>query len=276
MKSGAISVRGVRHWFSSGRDSFRQVLDDVSFDVAPGEFVALVGPSGCGKTTLLNMIAGFQPVYQGEVTIDAKPVNRIQAGKVAFMFATDNLLPWRSALANVTLPLEIGATTSRRDRVDRARQLLERVGLAGFEDYSVARLSQGMRQRVALARTLATDASVILMDEPFGALDAQTRVVVQNEFSRVWETTGRTVLLVTHDLTEAIALADRVVVMSARPGRVKSQYVISIPRPRVVFDLPSNPDYVRLLAAIWQDLRQNLVDVSPLQQTDRSSGEGVA
>lgn len=259
---GTITVRQVSHWFEAGNGRFRQVLDAVSVDVRRGEFVSLVGPSGCGKTTLLNMLAGFLPVNEGQITIDGTPVRGIQAGRVAFMFATDNLLPWRTAEANVTLPMEVAGAAPNAERLAKAHRILERVGLHGFEQYPVNRLSQGMRQRVALARTLATDADIILMDEPFGALDAQTRVVVQNEFAHVWESTGKTVLLVTHDLTEAIALSDRVIVMSARPGRIKAEYRIGLARPRIVFDLPSDPEYVRLYSSIWGDLRQTLEQVN--------------
>jgi NitT/TauT family transport system ATP-binding protein len=236
-------------------------VNNVSLDVAPGEFVSIIGPSGCGKTTLLNLLAGFIQPTHGELYIDSEKVTRVQGQRLSFMFARDNLFPWRTSLANVSFPMEVGpqkAKSSARDIKRRATQLLERVGLEGSENKYPHELSHGMRQRVALARTLATSSQLILMDEPFGALDAQTRVLVEDEFAKIWEQDRPSVLMVTHDLKEEIALSDRIVVMTHRPARIKAIYKVSIPRPRVVLDLPNSPEFHELYAQLWADLRPEI------------------
>ena len=260
-----ISIREVTHYFA--QDSIDQndstiAVSGVSLDIAPGEFVSIIGPSGCGKTTLLNLLAGFLEPTRGELLIDARTVGGVQGKTVSFMFARDALYPWRSALANVCFPMEVGQRRenklSRAEMRARAMELLELVGLQDAAGKYPSELSQGMRQRVALARTLATDSDVILMDEPFGALDAQTRVLVQDEFARIWEAQRPTVLMVTHDLTEAIALSDRIFVMTHRPARIKSIYSVPIARPRVVLDLPRLDAFHTLYSSLWSDLRQEL------------------
>lgn len=256
-----IVVNGVSHVFRKGpADDGTVALQNVSLSVQAGEFVSLIGPSGCGKTTLLNMIAGFISPTSGRVLLNGHKVAGIQSRQVAFMFAKDNLLPWRTAAANVRLPMELhDSKPDRSTRDAHADDLLARVGLEGFGERYPYELSHGMRQRVALARTLATDSDVVLMDEPFGALDAQTRVLVQDEFSHMWDTLDKTVLMVTHDLTEAIALSDRVLVMSSRPGHIKNTYAINLPRPRIVLELPGEPEYQRLHGALWRELKDELV-----------------
>jgi NitT/TauT family transport system ATP-binding protein len=237
------------------------VLRDISFSVAEGEFVSIIGPSGCGKTTALNMLAGFIKASEGSVRIDGQEVDGVQSGRVAFMFSQDALYPWRTALENVLFPLECGLAKRHlqgKSAADYAGELLELVGLGAARGKYPHQLSQGMRQRVALARMIACDSDILLMDEPFGALDAQTRVVVQAEFSRIWEQYSKTVLMVTHDLTEAIALSDRIVVMSHRPGRIKRIYEVGIERPRSVLDLPTTKRFHELYAALWDDLRPEL------------------
>ena len=262
-----ISISNVSHRFDGAdqpdepgiADPF--VLRDVSMTVSEGEFVSLIGPSGCGKTTLLNMLAGFVQASQGSVRIDGKEVDGVQSGRAAFMFAQDALFSWRTALENVLFPLECGRGTRHlagKSAAQYAGELLEMVGLGGARGKYPHQLSQGMRQRVALARMIACDSELLLMDEPFGALDAQTRVLVQAEFSRIWEQYSKTVLMVTHDLTEAIALSDRIVVMSHRPGRIKQVYEVGIPRPRSVLDLPTTARFHELYAALWNDLRPEL------------------
>ena len=262
-----ISISHVSHRFESG-DGAAQVdgvsafvLEDVSLTVSEGEFVSLIGPSGCGKTTLLNLLAGFVEGTTGSVQIDGRDVNGIQSRRASFMFAQDALYPWRTATQNVTFPLECGCggrLIEGKGAEAYARELLDLVGLAGAGHKYPHQLSQGMRQRVALARMLACDSDLLLMDEPFGALDAQTRVLVQSEFSRIWERYSKTVLMVTHDLTEAIALSDRIIVMSHRPGTIKRIYNVDIPRPRDVLALPTTPRFHELYAALWADLRQEL------------------
>jgi NitT/TauT family transport system ATP-binding protein len=237
------------------------VLRDVSFSVADGEFISIIGPSGCGKTTLLNLLAGFAERSVGSVQIEGNDVNGIQTGRVGFMFSQDALFPWRTALENITFPLECGRGSRLRNGKSLAAyagELLELVHLGGAKGKYPHELSQGMRQRVALARMIACDSDILLMDEPFGALDAQTRVSVQAEFSAIWEKYSKTVLMVTHDLTEAITLSDRIVVMSHRPGRIKKIYEVGIERPRAVLELPTTPRFHELYASLWDDLRPEL------------------
>ena len=262
-----ISISRVFHRFDRGDEvphdggAVAFVLQDVSLTVSEGEFVSLIGPSGCGKTTLLNLLAGFVEGTTGSVRIDGREVNGIQSRRVAFMFAQDALYPWRTAIQNVTFPLECGCggrLIEGKGAEGYARELLDLVGLGGAGHKYPHQLSQGMRQRVALARMLACDSELLLMDEPFGALDAQTRVLVQSEFSRIWERYSKTVLMVTHDLTEAIALSDRIVVMSHRPGTIKRIYNVDIARPRDVLALPTTARFHELYAALWADLRQEL------------------
>lgn len=238
-----ISFRDVRQVFrlsgrgGDGSAANRELvaLQDVNVDIQAGQFVALVGASGCGKTTMLNMLAGLVEPTHGEVRLDGRPP-QLPNMDIGYMFARDALLPWRTARKNVELPLETRGW-GRRERRERAEEMLELVGLKGRESQYRLQLSQGMRQRVALARTLAPDPSLLLMDEPFAALDARTKLTLQAEFLRIWEhnQTGdrrKTVIFVTHDLQEAVLLADRVIVMLPHPGRVAEDRVIDLPRPR--------------------------------------------
>jgi NitT/TauT family transport system ATP-binding protein len=217
--------------------------------------VSIVGPSGCGKTTLLNMLAGLVKPSRGEVKIDGRPVTQVGGPDIGYMFAKDNLLPWRNVLRNVELGLEF---TRDKDRHERAREYIKLVGLEGFEKHYPDQLSHGMRQRAALARTLVKAPKILLMDEPFGALDAQTRTIMQDHFLQLWDTYKSTVVFVTHDLVEAIALSDRVLVFSSRPGRIKSEYRIPFPRPRLVEDLQVDPSFQELFRAIWNDLKDEI------------------
>ena len=250
-----IEVDRVTHHFETDG---RRVLavDDVTLQVPKGQFISVVGPSGCGKTTMLNMVAGLIQPTEGEVRLDG--VTCLSGNKqVGYMIARDGLLPWRTARKNVEFGLELRGMR-RAERHERARELLRLVGLEGFERSFPKQLSQGMRQRVAVARTLATDPEVFLLDEPFAALDAQTRVLLQNEFLRIWEELGNTVMFVTHDLTEAIALADRVVVFSARPGRIKLDIEVGLPRPRDVATIRFDEEFNRISETIWEALRDEV------------------
>ncbi|MDB5999120.1 MAG: uncharacterized protein JWP52_819 [Rhizobacter sp.] len=233
------------------------VLDSVSLQVKRGEFVSIVGPSGCGKSTILNFIAGLAASRgDGSIRLEGRLVSGVQP-RIGYMFQSHGLLPWRSVAANVELGLEL-AGVSRTERRERAHELLAQLGLKGFEDHLPAELSGGMRQRVALARTLAIDPDVLLMDEPFGALDAHTKLLVQQTFLAHWEKHRKTVVFVTHDLAEAIALSDRIVVLTARPARVMAVYDVKLPRPRDPVALRGHPHAVRLWDQLWTDLRQEL------------------
>ena len=241
----------------------RLVLQDVSLSVAAGEVVALIGPSGCGKTTVLNCVAGLLSPTAGTVTFNGVTVSGIQAPKIAYMMARDALFPWRTALQNVQLSLEV--VRAKEDIDAKARNALKLVGLAGFENHFPTQLSHGMRQRVALARTLAVGASTWVMDEPFSALDAFTRASIHSLFSEIREAEGKTVLLVTHDLAEAILLADQIAVMGTRPGRIKQVYTVPFPRPRHLMELQGAQEFGSLYAQLWNDLRVEIVpDVDDL------------
>jgi NitT/TauT family transport system ATP-binding protein len=255
-KNGArIEIQGVSHAFSKNGQSAPVVaLDDVDLEIPAGQFVAFVGPSGCGKTTLLNMIAGLLHPLVGTIRVNDDTIDG-PSRHTSFMFARDGLLPWRTALQNVELGLEI-RHMSRRDRATRAREVLALVGLADFETSFPHQLSQGMRQRVAIARTLATEPDTVLMDEPFAALDAQTKIRIQSEFIRIWEGSGQTVVFVTHDLSEAILLADRVITFAPRPGRIVDDIQIDLPRPRNIEELRFDPRYVDTYAALWDTLKK--------------------
>jgi NitT/TauT family transport system ATP-binding protein len=229
-------------------------LDDVSLDIAPGEFVSIVGPSGCGKTTLLNIAAGLiaSDTHEGQCRMLGKAPTSGNRD-VAYMLARDALCPWRTALANVELAGEIrGQPMPRRREV--ARTLLQRVGLGAFENSYPKHLSHGMRQRVALARTFSMDSTILLMDEPFGALDSLTKIQLEEVLLDLWQAQAKTVMFVTHDLSEAVALSDRVVVMSARPGRIVADIRVDLPRPRSVKSLQKDPAFHRLHAQVWEKL----------------------
>lgn len=217
----------------------RRILDDVSLTVEPGEFLVLIGKSGCGKTTVLNVLSGLLTPETGEITVGGRPVGDPQVS-IGYMFARDALMPWRTALRNVELALEL-AKVPARERRARAHQMLDRVQLGDAVKKYPWQLSQGMRQRVALARTWVAGPQVLLMDEPFAALDAQTRARISKEFMDVWREDRKTVLFVTHDLNEALLLADRVVVMGA--GKVVAEIDVPFARPRIAEDLQADPAF---------------------------------
>ena len=245
-----------------------EALAEVSLDVGKGEFVAIVGPSGCGKTTLLNAIAGLLDpedcAVSGRILVDGAEPGRRPRREVnlGYVFQRDALLPWQTIAQNVEVGLVI-RDMPEHERRERVAALIDMAGLAGFERYYPHQVSGGMRQRASLVRTLAYDPQVILMDEPFGALDAQNRMLLQSELLRIWQLTPRTILFVTHDLAEAIVLAQRVVVMSRRPGRIKAIHRIDLPYPRDAFALRGTPEFGRLETTIWQGLRDEFRAVPP-------------
>lgn len=230
----------------------RQVLAlaDVSLALADGEFVAIVGPSGCGKTTLLNIVAGLLPYDRGTVAIDGRRVSGPGTDR-AVVFQHASLLPWRTVAGNIRYGMELHGRFGRAALRERTAAFVRLVGLAGFERHYPSELSGGMQQRVNLARALAADPVVLLMDEPFAALDAQTREHMQSELLKIWSQARKTVLFITHQINEAIYLADRVVVMSARPGRVKGIFTVPFDRPRTL-GVKRDPRFVQLEDAIWR------------------------
>jgi len=243
-------MRDVSVRFSAGAAEPMLAVDGVSFSVRAGEFLSLVGPSGCGKTTVLNVLTGLLAQgVEGCTEILGQPP-RPGNPDVAYMLARDSLLPWRTAVGNASYGMEIRGVPAK-EREGIARDLLRRVGLAGFEDAYPKALSHGMRQRCALARTFALGSPVFLMDEPFGALDAQTKLLLEEVLLDLWSSARRTVVFVTHDLAEAVALSDRVIVMSARPGRIVADVPISLPRPRWVRALQKSPQFHEVYSQLW-------------------------
>jgi NitT/TauT family transport system ATP-binding protein len=231
-------------------------LQNLSLDVAKGEFVSIVGPSGCGKSTFLNILLGLIPPDSGEMELNGRRIHGPGQDR-AMVFQEFGLLPWRTVLGNVELGLELKGVDSERRR-RRAMELIDMAGLAGFASHYPHELSGGMKQRVGLARALATDPEVLLMDEPFAALDAQTRDLMQTELLQVWEKTHKTVLFVTHSIEEAAYLSDRVVVMSARPGRIKQTLKVRLPRPRD-YEMRLTAEFNDLKSQIWEILKEELL-----------------
>jgi NitT/TauT family transport system ATP-binding protein len=233
-------------------------IKDVDLDVAAGEFVSIVGPTGCGKSTLLNVVAGLLKPSSGTVRIAGGPLSGInrQAG---YMFQSEALMPWRTALANVTAGLEFRGV-SREEARHRGEDWLARVGLAGFGDRYPHQLSGGMRKRTALAQMLILDPQILLMDEPFSALDIQTRQLMENELLELWSADRKSVIFITHDLEEAIALSDRVVVLSAGPAAHPiGEFVIDLPRPRDVAEIRHSPRFIELHDRIWHSMKEEVL-----------------
>jgi NitT/TauT family transport system ATP-binding protein len=226
-----------------------EVLRSIDLQIERGAFISVVGPSGCGKTTFLRIVAGLEASTSGQVLLDGRAVHR-PGGDRGFVFQSDNLLPWRTVISNAMIGPEVAGKNGAAER-RRTLDLLKLVGLAGFEDYYPRQLSGGMRQRVNLARALAIDPEILLMDEPFSALDAQTREIMQTELMRIWEQGRKTVLFVTHQIDEAVFLSDRVLVFARRPGRLQEIVDIDLPRPRAL-SLKRTPVFVRYVDHIWR------------------------
>lgn len=247
-----LTIEGVGKEFIA-RGKKIVALEGLDLDVSEGEFLTIVGPSGCGKSTLLNLIVGLMRSTSGRITFRGAPIDGI-CTKIGYVTQKDNLLPWRTLVENVEIALEIRGESNSARRT-RAREYIDRVGLAGFEEHYPHELSGGMRQRANIIRTLIYDPELILMDEPFGPLDAQTRIVLQDQLLTLWAASKKTIIFITHDLIEAITLADRVVLMSSRPGRIKSIETVSIPRPRDVFKIHESEQFRALYERLWQQLR---------------------
>jgi NitT/TauT family transport system ATP-binding protein len=252
----AISLRRATKRFPTLDGAGFTAIRDVDLEVADGEFVSIVGPTGCGKSTTLSLVSGLEPATAGTVSVHGSPVTAIPDG-VGYMFQADAVLPWKNVLDNVAIGLRYRGV-AKNEAHAKARDWLARVGLTGFEDRYPHQLSGGMRKRVALAQTMITEPSLLLLDEPFGALDVQTRELMQNELLQLWSGTGAAVVFVTHDLTEAISLADRVVVMTAGPATVKDVVRIDLPRPRDVEEIRLTPEFVEIYKRVWDSLREEV------------------
>jgi NitT/TauT family transport system ATP-binding protein len=286
-----IELRGATKRFRSSSGGIHTAVRDLNMTVRAGEFVAVVGPTGCGKSTTLSLISGLEPASAGEVVVNGRPVDGIPDG-IGYMFQTDAVLPWRTVLDNVAAgPRYRGA--GKKEARERAREWVRRVGLAGFEEYYPHQLSGGMRKRVALAQTLVGEPSILLMDEPFSALDVQTRGLMQDELLRLWtgdsrdpsggsphsgladsgggadgdpsgggtggaHGNGAAVVFVTHDLEEAVVLADRVVVMTAGPATVKGSFPVPLDRPRDAEEIRLTPEFLDVYREVWESLREEV------------------
>jgi NitT/TauT family transport system ATP-binding protein len=246
-----IEFKSVSKSFQSGGQTVAAVRE-VALSVVPGEIITLVGPSGCGKSTLLNMTAGLFGPSSGTVAYDGRPIAGINR-RVGYMTQSDHLLPWRSVADNIAAPLQI-AGMAKVEMARRTEALIELVGLSGFARSYPSQLSGGMRKRAALARLLAYDPDTLLMDEPFGALDAQLRLRLQAELRRLCKKFSKTVLFVTHDLDEAVALGDRVAVFSGRPGTIVRTVQVTLPADRDLFRLRFDPDFTRICASLWETM----------------------
>ena len=244
----AIRLDHVSKWFFKNGRRFT-AIDDVSADIPAGAFVTLVGPSGCGKTTIFNMIAGFARTDRGAVVYQGREITAPNIG-IGYMTQKDALLPWRSVLANVMLPLYLQRVPENEAR-ERARDMLQRVGLKSFAEHLPRELSGGMQKRAALARTLVFNPATLLMDEPFGNVDIQLKLQLQRELLSLWEASRKTVVFVTHDLEEAIALSDRIIVLSRRPGRIKQIVTVDLPRPRDPVSIRFEPAFQEIHRQLW-------------------------
>ena len=255
--ASAIQLVGVTKRFLTPSGGVYTALRDLNMNVEPGEFCSVVGPTGCGKSTTLALISGLEPPSEGEVDVLGKQVSGVADG-IGYVFQSDAVFPWKTVLENVAAgPRYRGA--SSHDARDKARDWITRVGLAGFEDRYPYQLSGGMRKRVALAQSLINGPRILLMDEPFSALDVQTRTLMENELLSLWSATSASVVFVTHDLEEAISLSDRVFVMTAGPGTVKSTYKVDLPRPRNVAEIRFQPRFAEIYEEIWNDLRDEVL-----------------
>jgi NitT/TauT family transport system ATP-binding protein len=253
-----IEVRGLSKSFKLGTATI-EAVSEVSFTVARGEFVALLGPSGCGKSTVLNMISTLLSPNAGEILIDGVRTQPSKASpQVGYVFQKDTLFPWRTIAENIGYGLEL-AGIARAERAERVAACIAQAGLHGFADAYPSSLSGGMRQRAALMRSLVVRPQILLMDEPFGALDTHTKIDMHQVLLEIWDREHQTVLFVTHDLAEALTLADRIIMFSARPGRIKEMFAVDLPRPRDAVALREMPRYSELFTHVWHSLGEEFI-----------------
>lgn len=247
-----VEVRGVSHGWGP-EPTLNEALTGIDIDAADGEFISIVGPSGCGKSTLLSLISGLTDPTKGDVSVLGSAPAQVRA-QIGFVFQRDALLPWRTAVQNVSLPLRFRGVPKKQAR-EQAQVWLDRVGLRGIDDQYPHQLSGGMRKRVAIAATLVYEPRILLMDEPYSALDVQNRNLMENDLLDVWSETRQTVVFITHDLEEAVGLSDRVIVLSASPGRVIGDHRIDLARPRNLLELRYESEFRDVCERIWQQLR---------------------
>jgi NitT/TauT family transport system ATP-binding protein len=256
-EAAKIELSSVTKRFVSPAGSLLTAIRDVNLVVEPGQFCAIVGPTGCGKSTTLSLVSGLDRPSAGTVRVGGQAVDGIATG-MSFMFQSDALLPWKTVLGNVAMGPQFQGVPKKEAQA-QAREWLRRVGLTGFEDHHPHQLSGGMRKRTSLAAALINQPSILLMDEPFGALDVQTKAIMSNELLGLWEQTRPSVIFITHDLEEAVALADKVVVMTVGPGTVKAVFDIDLPRPRgAVQEIRFDPRFLELHHQIWESLREEV------------------
>lgn len=256
MTESKLSLRNIRHVYRNEDNTETEAIRSIDLDVEEGEFLAIVGASGCGKTTLLDIMCGMIKPTSGTVLILGEPAGSGKH-KIGYISQTDTLLPWRRIESNVALGLEIEGVP-RKERLERAHQIMALSKLAGFERMYPFELSGGMRKRVVIIRTLIQDPEIIFMDEPFGPLDVFTRETLQREILRMWKEHGNTIVYITHDIAEAITLADRIVLLSRRPSVIKNEYVVDIKRPRVIEECKYTPEFLTLEKRIWEDIKGEL------------------
>lgn len=258
MRGSKLILRDIHHVYGKNEQTGTEAIRHIDLEVKDGEFLAIVGASGCGKSTLLNIMCGMIEPTEGEVLIDGEPVS---TGKhrIGYISQTDTLLPWRKIESNVALGLEIEGVP-KKERLEKARQMMEMSGLSGFEKKYPFELSGGMRKRAVIIRALVQNPDIIFMDEPFGPLDVFTRETLQKEILRMWGERKNTIVYITHDIAEAITLADRIILLSKRPSVIKNEYIVDIERPRVIEECKYNSRFLELEKQIWNDIKDELIE----------------
>jgi NitT/TauT family transport system ATP-binding protein len=264
---GKFHVRDIGHSYQGTDGNPIECLVGINLVVHENEFLSVVGPSGCGKSSLLDIMSGLIYPGRGSVFLDGTELTGITS-KIGYISQADSLLPWRTVLGNVEFGLEVRGL-SKKERRDVARDLIARAGLAGFEKNYPHELSGGMKKRVDIIRVLAVDPEVIFMDEPFGALDYFTKEKLQEYILDIWRNTGKTIVFITHDLPEAVTMSDRVIIMTARPGSIKNQYPISLPRPRNPYEIRFDSAFIELNRLIWEDLKDEIARAGEANRLDR-------
>lgn len=252
-----LTLKDITHYYESAKGDRTHTIDKVNLKVDKGEFLAIVGSSGCGKSTLLNIMSGMLKPTKGEVLIEGDTLN-YEKHRIGYISQSDTLLPWRKIVDNVALGLELRGV-SKAKRRELATELMETSGLKGFEDKYTYELSGGMKKRAIIIRALAQNPDIIFMDEPFGPLDVFTKELLQTEILDIWEERKSTIVYITHDISEAIILADRIILMSYRPSSIKAEYIVDLPRPRNIIENKLNPKFVELEKRIWNDIKSEVV-----------------